>query len=70
MALVAAGASTLAKLKSDPVAELAARVQKLEQLELTELSIKADDARLRFADIRAKRRSELQARDESSVIRA
>ena len=61
MALVAAGASTLAKLKSDPVAELAARVQKLEQLELTELSIKADDARLRFADIRAKRRSELQA---------
>jgi hypothetical protein len=62
MALVAAGASTLAKMKSDPVAELAARVQKLEQLELTELSIKADDARLRFADIRAKRRSELQAR--------
>lgn len=61
MALVAAGASTLAKLKSDPVAELAARVQKLEQLELTELSIKAEDARLRFADIRAKRRSELQA---------
>jgi len=61
MALVAAGASTLAKMKSDPVAELAARVQKLEQLELTELSIKADDARLRFADIRAKRRSELQA---------
>jgi hypothetical protein len=61
MALVAAGASTLAKLKSDPVSELAARVQKLEQLELTELSIKADDARLRFADIRAKRRSELQA---------
>ena len=61
MALVAAGASTLAKMKSDPVSELAARVQKLEQLELTELSIKADDARLRFADIRAKRRSELQA---------
>jgi hypothetical protein len=61
MALVAAGASTLAKLKSDPVSELAARIQKLEQLELTELSIKADSARERFADIRAARRAELQA---------
>jgi len=61
MALVAAGASTLAKLKSDPVSELAARVQKLEQLELVELSAKADGARERFADIRAARRAELQA---------
>lgn len=31
MALVAAGAATLAKMKADPVTELAARVQKLEQ---------------------------------------
>ena len=61
MALVAAGASTLAKLKSDPVSELAARVQKLEQLELAELSAKADGARERFAEIRAARRAELQA---------
>jgi hypothetical protein len=61
MALVAAGASTLAKLKSDPIAELASRIAKLEQLENAELSTKADDARSRFAEIRAARRAELQA---------
>jgi hypothetical protein len=32
MALVAAGAATLAKLKSDPVAEMQARIEKLEKL--------------------------------------
>lgn len=60
MALVAAGAATLAKMKSDPVAELASRVQKLEQLENKALSTKADAARARFADVRAERRAELQ----------
>ena len=61
MALVAAGASTLARLKSDPVAELAARVQKLEQLENAELSAKAAEASARFAEVRAQRKAELTA---------
>lgn len=60
MALVAAGAATLAKMKNDPVAELTARVQKLEQLENETLSVKADAARARFAEVRAERRAELQ----------
>jgi hypothetical protein len=62
MALVAAGASTLARMKSDPVAELASRVAKLEQLELAELSAKADEARSKFAPIRDARKAELAAR--------
>ena len=62
MALVAAGASTLARLKSDPVADLAARITKLEQLENAELSVKADAARERFAPIRDARKAELTAR--------
>jgi hypothetical protein len=62
MALVAAGASTLARMKSDPVAELASRVAKLEQLELAELSAKADEARSKFAPIRDARKAELSAR--------
>jgi hypothetical protein len=62
MALVAAGASTLARMKSDPVAELAARVHKLEQLEQVELSAKVDAARARFAPIREARKAELSAR--------
>lgn len=60
MALVAAGAATLAKMKSDPVAELAARINKLEQLENQALSIKADAARSRFDEVRAERRAQLQ----------
>jgi hypothetical protein len=62
MALVAAGAQTLARMKSDPVAELAARVHKLEQLEQVELSSKADLARAKFAPIREARKAELSAR--------
>lgn len=61
MALVAAGASTLAKLKSDPVTELAARVEKLEQLEKQELSAKAAELSARFDEVRAARRAELSA---------
>ena len=62
MALVAAGAMTLAKMKHDPVTELAARIEKLEQLEKTELSAKAAEASARFADVRAQRKAELTAR--------
>jgi hypothetical protein len=62
MALVAAGAMTLAKMKNDPVKELAARIEKLEQLENTELSAKASEATARFAEVRAQRKAELTAR--------
>jgi len=62
MALVAAGASVLAKMKSDPVAELASRIEKLEQLELAELSAKADAIRARFAPVREQKKLELGAR--------
>lgn len=69
MALVAAGASTLAKLKSDPVTELAARVEKLEQLEKQELSAKAAELSARFADVRAQRRAELTAQIDALEAR-
>ncbi len=69
MALVAAGASTLAKLKSDPVTELAARVEKLEQLEKQELSAKAAELSARFADVRAQRRAELSAQIDALEAR-
>jgi len=51
MALVAAGANVLARMKSDPVTELAARIEKLEQLENAQLSAKADAARARFSEV-------------------
>jgi hypothetical protein len=44
------------------VADLAARITKLEQLENAELSVKADAARERFAPIRDARKAELAAR--------
>ena len=62
MALVAAGASTLAKLKSDPVAELAARIEKLEQLEKEDLTKKVSQLSARFAEVRQERRAELSAK--------
>jgi len=39
MALVAAGASTLAKLKSDPLTELSARMERLERLAVTSVPV-------------------------------
>ena len=50
MALVAAGASTLAKLKSDPLSELSARMERLEHLAMTS------------APVLAERKQELSAR--------
>jgi len=69
MALVAAGANVLARMKSDPVAELSARVQKLEQLENAELSAKADEARAKFADIREAKAAELSAAADAAYER-
>jgi hypothetical protein len=65
MALVAAGANVLARMKSDPVAELSARVHKLEQLENAELSAKADEARAKFASIREAKAVELSTQADA-----
>ena len=52
MALVAAGARVLAQMKSDPVAELAARIERLENLENESLRAAAEDVRARFASLK------------------
>jgi hypothetical protein len=69
MALVAAGASTLARMKSDPVSELTARIEKLEQLEKQELSAKVAELSTRFDDVRAARRAELSAQIDALEAR-
>jgi hypothetical protein len=69
MALVAAGANTLARMKNDPVNELAARVEKLEQLEKQELSTKMAELSARFAPIREERRAQLQTQIDSIEAR-
>lgn len=54
MALVAAGAATLAKMKSDPVAELTARLSRLEDITAPtadELAAKKLELSSRFADL-------------------
>ena len=65
MALVAAGANVLARMKHDPVAELSSRIEKLEQLENAALSAKADAARERFSDIREAKAAELSAQADA-----
>jgi hypothetical protein len=61
-ALVAAGAQVLAKLKSDPITELAQRLDAIENKEKYELAAKADEAKLRFASIKAEKTAALAAR--------
>jgi len=51
MALVAAGAAVLARLKQDPMAELASRVRELEQFTGKELANNAEGVKARFASI-------------------
>jgi hypothetical protein len=67
MALVAAGASVLAHMKSDPIAELTARIAKLEQLDTVDLSAKADAVRRRFAELSTitSKKSDLAAYSDS-----
>jgi hypothetical protein len=69
MALVAAGAGVLARMKSDPVAELSARVQKLEQLENTELSTKAEAAIEKFNVVREEKAAQLSAVADAAYAR-
>jgi hypothetical protein len=61
-ALVAAGAQVLAKLKSDPITELAQRLDAIENKEKYELAAKADEAKQRFASIKAEKSAALAAR--------
>jgi DNA-binding ferritin-like protein len=53
MALVAAGAQVLARMKADPMAELAARIERLEQVEMEPILAAAEDARARFAALKS-----------------
>ena len=65
MALVAAGAGVLARMKSDPIAELAARIDKLEQLENAELSAKIQGIREKFASAREEKAAALSAQADA-----
>jgi hypothetical protein len=62
MALVAAGAATLAKMKNDPLTELSDRLARLEMTSNSELVAKADSARAVFADIKAQKNDALLTR--------
>ena len=63
-ALVAAGAATLARLKSDPIAELNARVERIETLEKAELLAKIQAASTIVNQVRAEKKAELTAKAE------
>ncbi len=69
MALVAAGAQVLARMKSDPVAELNARIDKLEQLEYDQLSVKANAAKSRFEEVREEKAAQLSAQADAAYER-
>jgi hypothetical protein len=66
MALVAAGANVLAQLKSDPLAELSAKIDNLEMAQKAPMLAAAEEARSKFAalntEILKKRQTELAAR--------
>jgi hypothetical protein len=69
MALVAAGAQVLARMKSDPVAELSSRIEKLEQLENAQLSTKADAAKAKFDVVRAEKEAQLSIKAAEAYAR-
>lgn len=76
-ALVAAGAMTLAKMKTDPLRDLSSRLEELEiktgvRHDPAVLSAQAEEARLKFASLKAERQAELEERAEelSSRVRS
>ena len=69
MALVAAGAQVLARMKSDPVAELSSRIEKLEQLENAQLSTKADAAKAKFDVVRDEKEVQLSIKAAEAYAR-
>lgn len=52
MALVAAGAADLAKLKTDPYSEMSERIEKLEQFRSAEMTAQIEAARAKFSVVR------------------
>lgn len=70
MALTAAGAMTLAKMKTDPISELAARLERLEQFSDTDLAARVASVRQRFAPALEARDAELASRAEAVLARA
>ena len=62
MALVAAGAATLAKMKNDPVTELATRIRKLETLAVSDRMDEIVSAKSKFAAIKVERKAELSVK--------
>jgi hypothetical protein len=62
MALVAAGAQVLAKMKSDPINELSERLARLESFTTNELSARAESAKALFAEVKIQKNAELSAR--------
>lgn len=62
MALVAAGASVLAQLKHDPLAELNAKIEKLEARQNQPLVAAAEEAKARVAAVLSSQAAELSAR--------
>jgi hypothetical protein len=61
-ALVAAGAMTLAKMKSDPVVELNERLARLEKSQNFEMSAKVQSAKATFANLKEQRNAELNSK--------
>lgn len=68
-ALVAAGAAVLAKMKTDPVAELNQRLAKLEKIALGELELSAADAKAKVAAAKAELSAQLAAKAEEASAR-
>lgn len=69
MALTAAGAMTLAKMKSDPLTELSTRLEALEQFSTANLKAQAAAISERFAPARAEQEAALTARYEAASAR-
>lgn len=65
MALVAAGAFSLAKLKADPVTELSSRLERLENLAMSSKSDELAIAKEKFASVKAEMQLELSAKAEA-----
>ena len=63
-ALVAAGAQVLARMKADPIADLEARLARMEFAARPELAIKAEDAKARISGYVTQRNAELSTRAE------
>ena len=63
-ALVAAGAQVLARMKADPIADLEARLARMEFASRPELAVQAEDAKARISGFVTQRNAELSARAE------